>query len=304
MVPGEIRRSMLISRRSSLMAMGAVTGLSSLRSGVPTEAAVINPGAAVPTAATTEQPDWQKIAGEFVVDPEIAYLNTGSLGSVPRCVLETRRQTDQRLEANPVSAGFGPVLAEAEAVRPKLADLLGCRTEEIAVTRNTTEGINLIAEGLNLQPGDRVLTSNHEHGGGLGGWKYLVKRRGVHLDVARLGAPPESEDEVVAQFAAAIRHDTSVLSVSHVTFSSGVQVPIAKLSELAHAHNCLMVVDGAQAPGGILVDVQALGCDAYASSGHKWLLGPKGTGVNSVRHAACMALIAILRHKNNKRLAR
>ena len=67
--------------------------------------------------------------------------------------------------------------------------------------------------------------------------------------------------------------------VSHVTFSSGVQTPIARLSELAHQHNCLMVVDGAQAPGGVLVDVKALGCDAYASSGHKWLLGPKGTGL-------------------------
>ena len=273
MSPAKSTLGYILSRRDSLRTLGAaaagVLGLSPPVRGASAKSVLSVSGSA----------DWKSVAGQFVVDPEVAYLNTGSLGSIPRPVLEAMQAVDERLESNPVEQGFGPVLAEAEAVRPKIADLFGCKTEEVTVTRNTTDGINQIAEGLNMQAGQRVLTSNHEHGGGLGAWKYLVKRRGVLLDVADLGAPPASEDEVVEKFKAAIRPETRVIMVSHVTFSSGVQTPIARLSELAHQHNCLMVVDGAQAPGGVLVDVKALGCDAYASSGHKWLLGPKGTGL-------------------------
>jgi len=268
----ESATGLVLSRRDSLRAFGiaaGVFGLSNAVQGSPGKTPAYVDGAA----------DWKKIASQFYIDPEIAYLNTGSLGSIPRPVLEAMQAVNQTLESNPVQQGFGPVLADAEAVRPKIADLLGCKTEEVVVTRNTTDGINQIAEGLNMQPGQRVLTSNHEHGGGLGAWRYLVKRRGVFLDVAELGAPPASEDEVVEKFKAAIRPETKVILCSHVTFSSGVKVPIARLSELAHQHGCLMVVDGAQSPGGVLVDVKALGCDAYVSSGHKYLLGPKGTGL-------------------------
>lgn len=261
-----------LSRRDSLRLLGTATSIL----GFSTRDVFAGSGASSFALSPT---DWKKVVKEFSVNPDVAYLNTGSLGSIPKSVLKSMEEVDSRLESNPVEQGFGPVLAEAEAVRPKIAELFGCKTDEVTVTRNTTDGMNQIAEGLNMQPGQRVLTSNHEHGGGLGAWKYLVKRRGVFLDVADLGAPPASEDEVVEKFKAAIRPETKVIMCSHVTFSSGVMTPIAKLSELAHQHGCLMIVDGAQAPGGVQVDVKALGCDAYMSSGHKWLLGPKGTGL-------------------------
>jgi selenocysteine lyase/cysteine desulfurase len=257
----------MLSRRASLQALGLGAGAFSLAFRGTSSSLL-----------AAESPNWKKISSGWHIKPDIAYLNTGSLGSIPKSVLEKMKDINEQLESNPVESGFGPVLADAEKVRAKLAELFNCKVDEVTVTRNTTDGMNQIAEGLNMQPGQRVLTCNHEHGGGLGAWKYLVKRRGVHLDVATLGAPPASEDEVVESFRAAIRPETRVIMVSHVTYSSGVQTPIARLSELAHQHNCLMVVDGAQAPGGVLVDVKALGCDAYASSGHKWLLGPKGTG--------------------------
>lgn len=272
MIQNTSATALSLSRRESLRAFGLAAGMLGF-TGAVNRAAVASPSSATGT------PDWASIAGQFMIDPEIAYLNTGSLGAIPCPVLEAMQAVNHTLESNPVQQGFGPVLADAEAVRPKIADLFGCKTEEVVVTRNTTDGMNQIAEGLNMQPGQRVLTSNHEHGGGLGAWKYLAKRRGVFLDVAELGAPPASEDEVVEKFKAALRPETKVIMCSHVTFSSGVQAPIARLSELAHQHGCLMVVDGAQAPGGVLVDVKALGCDAYASSGHKYLLGPKGTGL-------------------------
>ena len=253
-----------LSRRESLAAFGgAVAAVGLLNVSAQAQSAI----------------DWNQVSTQFLLDKSLTYLNTGSLGSTPKSVLEARRLVEQKLESNPVGEGFGSVLRQAEAVAGKLADLISCDPKEVSVTRNTTESINFIAEGINLQPGQRVLTSNQEHGGGLGAWKYLQKYRGIEIDVAEIGSPPKSEDEIVDQFKQKITPKTRVILCSYVTFSNGVKVPIARLSELAHQNHCLMIVDGAQSTGGIPVNVKQLGCDAYASSGHKFLLGPKGTGI-------------------------
>lgn len=265
-----------LTRRETLLALGGtVAGWGLLARGGTAVAAV--PGGA---------PDWSRIADEFVLDPELAFLNTGSLGASPKAVEAAVRAATKRADTNPLAEGFGAVLNEAEKSRPVFAELFGCKLEEICVTRNTTDGMNLVAEGLNLQSGDHVLTSNHEHGGGRRCWEALAKRRGVVIDFAEIGAPPASEDEVVASFAAKITPQTRVISVSHVTFSSGVKTPIARLSELAHSKGCLLVADGAQSSGAVPVDLKSLGCDAYATSGHKWLLGPKGSGLLYISEGA------------------
>jgi selenocysteine lyase/cysteine desulfurase len=261
-----------LSRRDALLALGG--GAACLGFLADSPAAAEKEVSLAPASI-----DWEKISRQFLLDPSLTYLNTGSLGSTPRPVLEARRGVEQLLESNPAGQGFGPVLAQAEATRGKVAELIGCDVNEVTVTRNTTEGMNFIAEGIDLKPGDRVLTSNNEHPGGLRAWKYLANTRKIEVDTAEIASPPGSEDEVVDSFKKAIKPETRVIMCSHVTFSSGLKVPIARLSELAHQHNCLMVVDGAQSSGGVAVDVRKLGCDAYASSGHKFLLGPKGTGI-------------------------
>lgn len=257
-----------ISRRETLIALGSATALMSTSA-----------GSGFALAGNASAIDWQALSRLFLIDKSLTYLNTGSLGSTPKPVLEARRAIELRLESNPVGEGFGPVLRDAEAVAAKAAELIGGDVKETTVTRNTTEGMNFIAEGIDLRPGDHVLTSNNEHGGGLGAWKFFAKYRGVEIDVADIPSPPQSEDEVVENFQKRITSKTRVIMCSHVTFSNGVLVPIARLSELAHRHGALMIVDGAQSSGGVPVNVKKLGCDAYASSGHKFLLGPKGTGI-------------------------
>lgn len=258
-----------LTRRQTLMALGTAAWGCSLH-------------ASRVVAADSDQ-DWPTIAENFLLDRNLTYLNTGSLGSTPKPVLESCRLVEQKLEANPVEEGFGPVLREAELVTGKLAELIGCTPAEVTVTRNTTEGMNFVAEGLELKPGDRVLTSNNEHGGGLGAWRFLKKYRRIEIDVAEISSPPDNADRIVENFRTALRPETRVLMCSHVTFSNGVLMPISRLSELAHQHGCAMVVDGAQSTGGIPVNVQQLGCDAFVSSGHKFLLGPKGTGLLYIR---------------------
>ncbi len=221
----------------------------------------------------------QPPAADFLFEPGLAYLNTGALGPTPRPVLDRVLSASQTLESNPSYQGYGPLEQQMEAVRSSAASFLHCQPDEIVLTDSTTAGMNAIALGLGLNAGDRVLTSNQEHPGGRMCWNHLARKNGVVIDEVALPPMLFDADDVVARFAAKLTPRTRVLSVSHVTSPTGQVLPIAHLAAALRATNCLLVVDGAQAAGAIPVDLRALGCHAYAASGHKWLMGPKGTGL-------------------------
>jgi selenocysteine lyase/cysteine desulfurase len=154
------------------------------------------------------------------------------------------------------------------------------------ITRGTTDGMNTLAGGIRLASGDRILTTDQEHEGGEACWQHRARRDGLQID--RIAIAPEERDTgaILRRFAAAITPATRVISVSHVITTTGLRMPIAGISALARNHGVLCIVDGAQAVGAIQVDVKALGCHAYATSGHKWLMGPKGTGLAYVSREA------------------
>jgi len=220
---------------------------------------------------------------DFLLDPDLIYLNTGSLGATPRVVMDKVFEAWQQLETDPVGQNWGPLNKEAEQVRADLAAFVGCETKEIAITRNTTEGIHQIAQGLNLTKGDRILTTDHEHGSCMAAWQYLKRYQGVEIDQVTLPVPPDSDDQVVNLFRNALTPRTQVILVSHVTHTTGLRLPIKKLAKLAEAKNLLLIVDGAQAPGMLDINLKESGCHAYASSAQKWLLAPKGLGWLYVR---------------------
>jgi selenocysteine lyase/cysteine desulfurase len=185
----------------------------------------------------------------------------------------------RELELNPSAVGYGEQEHAMEAVRAQAAAFIGAKTDELALTNCTTEGMNWTAQGLTLRAGDRVLTTDQEHPGGRVCWDYVARRFGVALDVVPI--PPGENDgqAILDRVAKAFTPRTRVLSFSHILSSTGFLMPVAELSALARSRGCIAVVDGAQAMGGMAMDVKALGCHVYASSGHKWLLGPKGTGL-------------------------
>jgi selenocysteine lyase/cysteine desulfurase len=185
----------------------------------------------------------------------------------------------KELELNPVLYCYGPHEPAMEAVRAKAAAFLGCRLEELVLTNCTTEGMNWVAQGLTLSAGDRVLTTDQEHPGGRVCWDYVARRYGVVIDIVAIPPGENDPSAILDRFARGITPSTRVLSFSHLLSSTGLRMPVAALSALARSRGCVSVVDGAQAVGGIDVDVKALGCHVYATSGHKWLLGPKGTGL-------------------------
>ena len=216
---------------------------------------------------------------DFLFASELVYLQTGSLGPTPRPVLERTIAAWKELELNPSFYGYGAHEHAMDDVRATAARFLGCKTEELVLTRCTTDGMNTVAQGLTFAAGDRVLTTDQEHPGGRHCWDYVARRYAVGLDIVSIPPGENDAQAIVDRFAKAITPRTRVLSFSHLLSSTGLRMPVAQLSALARSHGCLAIVDGAQAVGGIPVDVKALGCHVYATSGHKWLLGPKGTGL-------------------------
>jgi selenocysteine lyase/cysteine desulfurase len=216
---------------------------------------------------------------DFAFDPDLIYLQTGSLGPSPRVVVERALAVWKQLERDPSMNGYGELQKGMEVVRGKAAALLGCALDELVITNCTTEGMNRVAQGLALKPGDRIVTTDQEHPGGRLGWDFVAKRHGAAIDVVAIPAGENDGGAIVERFAKAITPRTVALSFSHVLSSTGLRMPVAELSALARKANAIAIVDGAQAAGAIAVDVKALGCHVYATSGHKWLLGPPGTGM-------------------------
>jgi selenocysteine lyase/cysteine desulfurase len=185
----------------------------------------------------------------------------------------------KELELDPVQYGYSEHEHAMDDVRAKAATFLGCKTDELVLTNCTTEGMNWVAQGISFAAGDRVLTTDQEHPGGRMCWDYVARRHGVVLDIVTIPPGENNAQTIIAEFAKRITPRTRVLSFSHLLSSTGLRMPVAELSALARSRGCIAVVDGAQAVGGISVDVKALGCHVYATSGHKWLLAPKGTGL-------------------------
>ena len=230
---------------------------------------------------------WRFVRAQFVLKPNITYMNTGTEGSMPRCVLSRLRSAFKEFAQNPWDA-----VVEHDCycyfmweIADTLAPFLGVTPEETILTTNTTEGMAFVANGLELNEGDEVLSSMHFSPYDTA-WKILRDRRNIVYTEIELPTPASSKEEILAGFESAITPQTKVLTFCHINFSTGLRMPVEELCELARAHNIITVVDGAHAPGMINVDLKQLGCDFYAGSLHKWLNGPPGTGVLYIRQGA------------------
>jgi L-cysteine/cystine lyase len=165
-------------------------------------------------------------------------------------------------------------MAEARA---GIAAIIGADVDSIAITHATTDGMNIATWAVDWRSGDRAVTTNHEHAGGLGPLIAIRDRFGVELSFADIGDGGDDE-RTVAAFDAAIRPGTKLVSLSHVLWTTGARLPVDRIAAIAHERGALVVIDGAQAVGAIPVAVEETGADFYAVAGEKWLLGPEGTG--------------------------
>jgi isopenicillin-N epimerase len=219
---------------------------------------------------------WERIKGEFVIDG--LHLNTGTYGSCPLPVLDATFEHMRAFERMIGQEGI-----DYPAFKQELETFIGAWPGSVAVLRNTTEAMNNAAAGLDLEPGDEVLSTTHEHIGGRCCWELLAKRRGIVYRTFTPPLDPASDAELVAAWQAAVGPRTRVLSISHVLFSTGMIQPVQALVRWARSRGMISVIDGAHPPGMLVTDLQAIDADFYATSTHKWLLAPKGTGLLIVR---------------------
>lgn len=210
----------------------------------------------------------------FPVTQEVVYLNTGTYGIMPETALSAFLDLLTEFERRGF-ASDGTFLRKADETRARIASLIHAQPDEVAFTRNATDGINLVLSGLDWSPGDEVITSDEEHEAMFHPLMYLHKRCG--LNIQRVAVSPHAE-VMLDRLDAAVSDHTRLVSMSLVSCESGTRLPAEAITRWAKERNLLTLFDGAQASGAISVDVRQIDCDFYASNGHKWLCGPKGTG--------------------------
>jgi len=221
------------------------------------------------------------VRSQVFTTKDYIYLNSGYTGPSPKSVLSAGRAWGRNWFDRGLTTPEA-VLEEsraAEKTRVKLATLLGCDPDEVTLTGNTSEGIGVVAAGLDWTAGDEVVTNEMEHASGILPWFLLKERWGVQV---RSVTFPLSCDPL-ERLADAVTPRTRLVCVSHVMYSTGLLMAVDKVSEMAHSAGALCLVDGAQSAGNLPLDMNALGCDFYAVPGQKWLLGPQGTGALFVR---------------------
>ncbi len=219
---------------------------------------------------------WAAVRGAYRIEPGFHYLNSGGLGpsveSVRSAVSAMKAQLARRVES-----GHDHFASARDVAAP----FLGCAAEEIAFVRNATEANGIIAGGLQLEPGDEVIFESHAHPGGSFPWLLQAQRRGVAV---RLFEPdPESVEGNLERIRELMTSRTRVVQVSHVTAPTGILMPVADIARLCQERGIWFHVDGAQSAGMFPFSLHEIGCDSYATSGHKWLGAPHETGILMVK---------------------
>jgi isopenicillin-N epimerase len=234
-----------------------------------------------PDEVARDESYWGQVQQAFELDRTLINLNTGHHCSSPRVV---RDSVDRFLDMENLAPVFyaGQIGSRIEPVRRELAALFGCDTEELAITRNASESLQILQNGIDLSAGDEVITTEQDYPRMLTTWDQ--RKRRDKITVTRLQFPvPTTADDLYSRFEKAITPRTKVFHFCHITNLTGQLFPVQRLSRLARAHGITTIVDGAHAGAQFPSAFTDLDCDTYSVSLHKWLLAPLGTGILIVR---------------------
>lgn len=225
---------------------------------------------------------WFQIRHMFTVDRNIINLNNGGVSPSPKIVMESEKRYLEISNMGPAHFMWKVIGPEVESVRRRLAQAFGCDTEEIAITRNASEALEIVQMGLDLKAGDEVLTTNQDYPRMLTTWKQRERREGIVLK--QISFPvPTTLDDLYQRFEKAVTPRTKVIHICHITNRTGQIFPVKRISQMARARGIEVVVDGAHAFGQFPFKRDDLDCDFYGTSLHKWILAPVGTGFLYVR---------------------
>ena len=230
-----------------------------------------------------EEDFWREIQRAFTVDRTIINLNNGGVSPSPRVVQEAMARYLAISNEAPAYSMWQLVEPQVESVRRQLARTFGCDPEEMAITRNASEALEIVQLGMRLQPGDEILTTNQDYPRMLTTWEQRARREGITVKQISFPVPPPSMKDLVDRFERAIGPKTKVIHCCHITNRSGQIFPVRDIVRMAKPRGIEVVVDGAHAFAQFPFTRDELECDYYGTSLHKWLLAPHGTGFLYVR---------------------
>ena len=236
--------------------------------------------------ANSEDEYWKSIRLQFPLKEGQTYFNNGTMGPIPSYTLNKviddlrynaihGAETDYKGEGPQLLTGY----FKYEDVRKKIVDIINASFDEIALTQNATFGMNYVANGLDLKKGDEIINTDQEHGGGYAAWRLLAKRRDCVYKMAEIPIPANDPEAIIDSIFAEVTKKTKVIAIPHILSVYGTVMPIKEICKRAKEQDIFTIIDGAQAVGQVHVDVKDIGCDAYYSSLHKWLLSPGGNGI-------------------------
>jgi isopenicillin-N epimerase len=215
------------------------------------------------------------LAAQYLLNPDVTFLNHGSFGACPRPVFETSQKWQREMELNPVAfmGRLPELLAQARA---QLGHYVGTAADNLVFVSNATHGVNIVARSLKLGPGDEVLGTDHEYGAVNNTWRFNCEKSGARYINQPVPAPLTTPEAFVDALWEGVTERTRVISISHITSPTALIFPVKLVCQRAREAGIVTVIDGAHAPGQIDLDLDDLGADFYTGNAHKWLSSARG----------------------------
>lgn len=295
------------NRRNFLSAVGKGLGLAAVSSSTVASlfAEVESAGKAIkhlsPIDAAADEDYWSTIQQAFSVTRGIINLNNGGVSPSPRMVTEAFvRYTWQQEDATAYTM-WQILEPQSETVRTGLAEVFGCSAEEIAITRNASESLEILLMGLDLKSGDEILTTTQDYPRMITTLKQREMREGLKLNLIKIPLAPRNVDDIAAAFERAVTPRTKLILVSHQINLTGQILPVKKVCDMARVRGIETIVDGAHAFAQFDFKQADLGCDYYGTSLHKWIYAPKGTGMLYVKKDKIPKVWALMASEDKNR---
>jgi selenocysteine lyase/cysteine desulfurase len=236
-----------------------------------------------PVDVASDEDFWMKVRGDYDLKPDYINLENGYYCFMPRQTMD--HLVEHMRNVNYEGSYYMRTVQweNKDKVASKVAEIVGCRGDEVAITRNTTESLDLVIGGIDWQAGDEAVMAEQDYGSMLNHFKLVERRFGVVNKLVSIPNHPKDDAEIVDLYAAAITDKTRLLMVCHMINITGQILPIRKITDMAHARGVEVMVDGAHTFSHINFKMADLDCDYYGTSLHKWLSAPLGAGMLYVK---------------------
>ncbi len=272
-----------MNRRNFFHSTAGAAASGALIAHLPFTALAASLAAKSPEEAAIDEDFWMAVRNEFTTDRTVINMNNGYASPAPRTVQEAMRRYLDFTNMGPYHTMVKQLDPKIEAVRRMLADTAGCDPEEIAITRNSSEALEIAQLGVDLKAGDEVLTTNQDYPRMLTTFRQRARRDGIKLKTISFPVPATSMDDLYERFKQGITPQTKLILVSHITNRTGQIFPVRRICDMAHERGIPVIVDGAHAFNHFPFKISDLNCDYYGVSLHKWTFAPIGTGFLYVR---------------------